>query len=345
MEVLPNDLVRQCLLRVPYKWNNNLKGVCRSWESMVSNPKFYVDIKIYGMTEQLLCLIQQDPSYFLEIRVCDPVKGTSERLSPIDDPHFAGIGGTFQCAVVNRKLVLLDGITKSVYIYDFESARWSHRADMPTHRYSFSYSVDSSTGLVYIAGGIVVYVAGRVGVDEPLEPLSPLMGNHPLAAAEAYNVEEDRWEILPSIIQPHGLGCDDVFMEGKFMVFTEDRSAEVFKPSAGTWRRWENMRFRGDLWKKCVVSPSGELYTFSDEEHQVMKYDGEKNVWTVVDFLLQSAHFLNCIAQFGDWIFVAEGHLCKIVTYLFNLSTGEWFEVNVGFWEDYFLIAAATVEI
>jgi hypothetical protein len=56
------------------------------------------------------------------------------------------------------------------------------------------------------------------------------------------------------MIQPHGLGCDGVFMEGKFMVFTEDRSAEVFEPSAGTWRRWENMRFRGDLWKKCAVS-------------------------------------------------------------------------------------------
>jgi hypothetical protein len=79
-------------------------------------------------------------------------------------------------------------------------------------------------------------------------------------------VEEDKWEILPPMIQPHELRCDSVFMEGKFMVFTEDRSAEVFEPSAGTWRRWENMIFRGDLWKKCVVSSSGELYTFSDEQ-------------------------------------------------------------------------------
>jgi hypothetical protein len=340
MEVLPNDLVRQCLLRVPYKWHDNLKGVCRSWESMVSNPEFYTDRKISGTTEQLLCLIQQqDLNYVLEIRICDPVKGTSERLPPIDDPHFDGIGGTFQCAAVNRKLVLLDGITKSVYIYDFESARWSRRADMPTHRYSFACSVDSSTGLVYVAGGIEVYQAGRVGVDEPRNPVSPL------ADAEAYNVEEDKWEILPPMIQPHGLGCDGVFMEGKFMVFVDDRSVEVFEPSAGTWRRWENIRFRGDLWKKCAVSSSGELYAFSDEQQQVMKYDGEKNVWTAVAFLPQSVHFLNCVTQFGDWIFVAGGRLQKIVTYLFNPSTGEWFEVNVGGWEDYFLKAAATVEI
>jgi hypothetical protein len=117
--------------------------------------------------------------------------------------------------------------------------------------------LDSSTRLVYVIGGVGVYVAGRVGVDEPLNPL---------AIAEAYNMEEDKWEILPPMIQPHGLGCDNVFMEGKFMVFTEDRSAEVFEASAGTWRRWENMIFRGDIWKKCVVSSSGELYALSDEQ-------------------------------------------------------------------------------
>jgi hypothetical protein len=52
-------------------------------------------------------------------------------------------------------------------------------------------------------------------------------------------------------------------------------------------------------------SSSGELYAFSDVQHQVMKYDGEKNVWTAVTFLPQSTRFLNCVAQFGDWIFVS----------------------------------------
>jgi hypothetical protein len=124
----------------------------------------------------------------------------------------------------------------------------------------------------------------------------------------------------------------------------EARNAEVFDPSAGTWKRWENMRFRGDLWKKCAVSSSGELYAFSGEEHQVMKYDGEKNVWTAVAFLPHFARFVHCVAQFGDWIFVTGG-IWKIVTDLFNPSTGEWLEVNVGCWEGCFVIAAATVEI
>ena len=170
------------------------------------------------------------------------MKGTSERLPLINNPHFAGIGGPFQCAAVNRKLVLLGGITKSVYIYDFESARWSRRADMPTHRYSFACSVDSSTGLVYIAGGIGVYHAGRVGVDEPL---NPLVGTRPLAAAEVYNVEEDKWEIMPPMIQTQGSGCHGVFMEGKFIVLRKDISAEVFDLSGKTWRRWEDILVLG----------------------------------------------------------------------------------------------------
>jgi hypothetical protein len=94
MEVLPNDLVRECLLRVTYKSHDNLRSVCRSWESMVSNPEFYADRKISGTTEQLLCLIQlifMDSSYVFEMRVYDPVKGTWERLPPIDHYIFGSL--------------------------------------------------------------------------------------------------------------------------------------------------------------------------------------------------------------------------------------------------------------
>jgi hypothetical protein len=45
-----------------------------------------------------------DSSYVFEIRVYDPVKGTCERLPPIDDPHFVGIVGWFQCTAMNWKL-------------------------------------------------------------------------------------------------------------------------------------------------------------------------------------------------------------------------------------------------
>jgi hypothetical protein len=37
MEVIPNDLVRQCLVRVLYTSHNELKAVCRKWDSIVSS--------------------------------------------------------------------------------------------------------------------------------------------------------------------------------------------------------------------------------------------------------------------------------------------------------------------
>jgi hypothetical protein len=88
-----------------------------------------------------------------------------------------------------------------------------------------------------------------------------------LASAEAYNVEEDKWEILPPMIQPHDWGCRSIFIEEKFMVLGRgkfDRSEELFDPSVGTWRLEDMLSFDGDLWT-CVASSSGELYALCEE--------------------------------------------------------------------------------
>jgi hypothetical protein len=55
-----------------------------------------------------------------------------------------------------------------------------------------------------------------------------------------------------------------VFIESKFMVSGAGdfgRSAEVFDPTAGAWRRWEDMlTFRGEVISSCLVASScGEL--------------------------------------------------------------------------------------
>jgi hypothetical protein len=339
MEVIPDDLVRECLLRVPYTSHEDLKAVCRKWEAIVSNPKFYADRKISGTSEQLLCLFQRDPraDFTFVITVHDPVKGTWERLPPL----FAAITAVSQCVAVNRKLVLIGGfstfnmtLTKSVYIYDFESARWSRGADMPTARSFFACCVSSSTGLVYVAGGN----------DE---------GSNSLAAAEAYSVEEDKWEILPPMIQPHGPGCHGVFMEGKFIVLRKDRSAEVFDPSGKTWRWWEDIfSFRVDVWRSlAAVSSSGELYAINEEQQQLMKYDGGKSVWTAVASLPRPIYLFTCATQWRDQIFVSGvDNPGKHISYLFKPSTGQWIEVN-GDGEDGgegfagTVFSAATVEI
>ena len=271
MELLPKDLLRKCLLGVPYTWHDNLKAVCRSWEGMLNSARFYPDRNISGKSEQLICLLHKDPKAVgdkLVITIYDPLNGTLKRLPPIDDPLFTGLSTMSQCVAVNQKLVLISGgyTMKSVYIYDFESARWSRGADRPTPRSFFVCSVSSSNGLVYVAAGI----------DRSLNPLS---------AAETYNVEEDKWDILPPMIQPHGPSCHSVFMEGKFMVLTTRNGhrmngrVEVFNPSAGTWEFMPNSHF--NVWNsRAVAASSGNLYAFT--ERHVMKCDRENNVWTRV---------------------------------------------------------------
>jgi hypothetical protein len=126
---------------------------------------------------------------------------------------------------------------------------------MPIARSFFACCVSSSTGLVYVAGGNVE-------------------GSNSLVAAEAYSVEEDKWEILPLMIEPHGPGCHSVFMEGKFIVLMKDRSAEVLDPSGKTWRWWEDIfSFKVDVWRSLVaVSSLGELYDIDEEQQQLLLY-------------------------------------------------------------------------
>ena len=121
MEVLPDDLVRKCLLGVPYTSHDNLKAVCKSWEGIVNRPQFYGDRKISGKSEQLICFIQRVPKavannsqrfqgpFVFAISIYDPVNGTWRKLPPIDDPHFTGLSSLSQCVAVNGKLVLLTG--------------------------------------------------------------------------------------------------------------------------------------------------------------------------------------------------------------------------------------------
>ena len=87
MELLPDELVCECLVRVPYTSHGNLKGVCRRWKGIVRGPYFYADRNIAGKSDQLICLIQKDNkktsqrrSVFV-ITIYDPLNETWKRLN------------------------------------------------------------------------------------------------------------------------------------------------------------------------------------------------------------------------------------------------------------------------
>eukprot|EP00253_Pinus_taeda_P012951 PITA_12951 len=291
METVPKDVIRQCLLKVPYTSHDTLKTVCNSWEAMVRSPTFYADRKKCGTSEHLLCLIQND----MNERDMNPVF-----VVTIYDP---------------------------VMIPRLMEYKWSRGADIPTPRLYFACCVSSSTGLVYVAGGC--------GEHEPR-----------LASVEAYNVETDKWEILPPMIEPHGFGCRGFFMYGKLMVLEEFERGEVFDPSEGTWRMTAHVwNTRLETWRRReVCSFCGELYLFT--EQQVEKYDVEKDVWSVVASFPNplDIRFFTCATQWRDQIFFsAFGALGKHISYLFNPSTREFTEVTADGGK--LIISAATVEI
>uniref|UniRef100_A0A0D6R9I4 F-box domain-containing protein n=1 Tax=Araucaria cunninghamii TaxID=56994 RepID=A0A0D6R9I4_ARACU len=315
MELIPNlpeEIGRECLLRVSYKAHSKLKAVCRNWECMVSSPGFYHDRKISGTSEQCICLIQaflqwksmedkrhRAPSYGLS--VYDPIQGAWDRLPPI--PQFpSGVPLFCHCVSVNQKLVLIGGwhpskweAMRSVFVYDFSSGSWCQGADMPTLRSFFACSV-SPDGRVYVAGGH----------DDC---------KNALRAAEAYNVEEDEWEILPPMSQERD-ECQGVHLDGKFYVIsgytTEsqgrfERSAEVFDPSTGAWSRLENMWSVGGCPRACVVC-SGDLYFF--HKQGVMQYNPKENMWGVVDSVPDSVSVAMCATVWRNKILVS-GTACN----------------------------------
>ena len=176
------------------------------------------------------------------------------------------------CIFVNQKLVLIGGshpsdnvLIKTVFIYNFLSAKWSRGADMPTARISPAFSV-SPEGLIYVAGG----------EDED---------ENGLRGAEVYSVEEDEWKVLPDMNKERK-HCLGVFNDGKFVVIDSklngdliERSAEVYDPKGGAWTTIQ----KGEIPPvfDCVIASSNGARFFSvEKQHEgVMEYDSKKNVW------------------------------------------------------------------
>jgi len=309
MDIIPDEIGRQCLLRVIYKSHDKVKAVCRSWKAMLSNAQFYEDRKISGTSQQLICLIQSIPAQgksaeedkwqgapVYGLTLYDPLQGTWDRLPSI--PQFPnGIPLFCHCVWVDKKVVILGGwipsrweAMNSVLMYDFTSGTWHRGADMPTVRSFFACSV-SPHGLIYVAGG----------QDD---------NRSALQTADTYDVKHDKWEVLPPMSQERDR-CHGVFFDGKFTVIsgytTEsqgrfEKSAEVFDHNTHNWSKVENMWSIGGSPRSCLAA-LGHLYFFHDQ--QVMRYNSKENVWEVVATLPESMDVATCATMWRDKIFIS----------------------------------------
>jgi hypothetical protein len=125
-----------------------------------------------------------------------------------------------------------------------------------------------------------------------------------LATADVYNLDTDRWELLPDMSEERD-ECAGAVLDSKFFVIsgygTNSQgqfvsSADVFDPATGTWSR------RNEMWSTAMAagssSPNGyavasdELYTF--HRQTLFRYSPAKNAWNPVDAVPEATRVSPC---------------------------------------------------
>ncbi|GKU92280.1 hypothetical protein SLEP1_g6030 [Rubroshorea leprosula] len=322
---LPDEIAMECLVRVSCQFHSNMKSVCHSWRSLISSPLFYRERIKSGAAEHLVCLIQPmtgfPPPDSIHGNQGDGVCGRTEagvkkeEEEDEDDrrnqqqgqcgmsiynetrgtwhrirPKVGRIPMFCQCLALGSsgKLMLLGGwdpVTlepvADVYILDLVSGggRWRRAAPMSVPRSFFACAVVSGTK---------VYVAG--GHDDQ---------KNALRSAEVYDVEEDRWEMLPDMAEERD-ECQGLSWDGdsRFWVVsgygTERQGefgsdAECYDPETGSWYKVEG------VWPFSRTSPRGctaavssgqqrQWWWFlgSEQEEQQQHEEAKEKPWKTV---------------------------------------------------------------
>lgn len=300
---LPDDVFVQCLIRVPLQGHATLQGVSKGVKSLIQSREYYSMRREEGTSASFVCMLQPMPmsTEMLAEKSCsfmsasfDPVYGVTlldvksgewERLPAIPGlPR--GLPTFCKLVVTMGKLVAMGGWwqstwepSRSVFVYDFSSQRWSQGADMPSGRNFFAVA----------AVGSKVMVAGGHDAEKKA-----------LATVEAFDVETKLWESMPSMLEERD-ECTGVVMDGRFYVVsgygTESqgvfrKSGEVWDPATGEWKFIDNMwplvsRDSDVANPSSLAAMAGRLYAIHGKE--VVVYSAQKNAWTAVEKIPEDA--------------------------------------------------------
>ncbi|KAF1865823.1 hypothetical protein Lal_00021824 [Lupinus albus] len=241
---LPEDIARECLIRVSYQQFPAVASVCKEWKTEIASPEFRRQRRSTGHSQNILIMVQarpepeksetgstkriKNPVYFLS--VFEPETGTWTELPPL--PGFeSGLPMFCQLTGVGPDLVLIGGLdpmtwkaSNSVFIYNFLTAKWRRGTHMPGQPRNFFACVSDSHGRVFVAGGH----------DNEKNALRSVL---------EYDVTSDLWVPLPDMATERD-ECKAVFHHGKLNVVggysTEaqgqfGKSAEVFDFATWQW--------------------------------------------------------------------------------------------------------------
>ncbi|RLM78857.1 F-box/kelch-repeat protein [Panicum miliaceum] len=291
---LPEDLARECLVRIGFDQLPAARRVLRGWKAEVESP-FHHRLRrprpLLALAQARSPLAGSGPArkyaaaggYSYRLVLHDPGAGTWTPLPAL--PGARGGGGLplfCQLAAVSEgpatKLVVLGGWdpetwapTAAVHVYDFVAGLWRRGADMPPPRRSF-FACAAVGGRVFVAGGH----------DEE---------KNALRSAAAYDAAADAWAALPDMArerdEARGVRAGARFVAlGGYPTEAQGRfagSAEAFDPA--TWS-WGAVRERviedGACPRTCCAAPETAtdrgMYMLRDG-HVMARDAGEGGAW------------------------------------------------------------------
>jgi hypothetical protein len=335
---LPDEVARECLVRVGFDQLPVVRRISRQWKSEVESPDYHRQRRAEGLARPVLALVQAQPtappddddddagpahkrsttaanSYRLVL--LEPEEGRWTPLPPPPGPSqslplFCQVAAAVDGAGQGRKrLVVVGGWdpetwapTDAVLVYDFLSGAWRRGAPMPGPRRSF-FACAAVGGAVYVAGG---HDAEK----------------NALRSALAYDPGADAWAGLPDMAEerdePRGLCVAGRFVvvggyptraQGRFVA-----SAESFDPAAASpaWG-WAPVHDRlllvedGACPRTCCAAPrsAGRVYMLRDG-HLVAR-DGAAE-WRPVARVPDDALTAPAVSAFPDGRVVVVGSGC-----------------------------------
>ncbi|XP_043699041.1 F-box/kelch-repeat protein At1g80440-like [Telopea speciosissima] len=332
---LPDEIARECLIRVPYRGFSTVSAVCKGWKEEIESLQFQQQRQANGLTRPIVVLTQADstgasagatknlipPSYRLTIY--EPVTGAWTKLPPL--PGFSdGLPLFCQFAGVGRKLVVIGGwypgtwaVSKSVFVYDFVSAKWHQGADMPGVSRSFSACASDSDRMVFVAGGH----------DD---------GKNALRSAMVYDVAKDEWVLLPDMALQRD-ECKGIFHGDKFHViggYSTDmqgrfvKSAEAFDVTTWQWDQvQEDMLEEGICPRTCVAGDVGKFYRCQSVHVTVLEESGS---WRAVAELPLDVRVGPCLVTWQGKLLVlgSATHGGRHMAYALDLQRYTWTRVE-----------------
>ncbi|XWS11879.1 hypothetical protein CRYUN_Cryun37aG0039100 [Craigia yunnanensis] len=334
---LPNDIARECLIRVSYDQFVTLFSICKGWKTEIEMPEFLHLRKATCHGQKLVVMAQArvdldwkqgvqkgcsvKPVYGLSL--LEPDTGNWVDLPQVPDEFPDGLPYFCQIVAVGYDLVVMGGldpvtweVSSSVFVFNFLTLKWRRGADMPGVRRSMFGCASGDARMVYVAGG---------HDDE----------KNALRSALAYDVAKDEWIPLPDMAEERD-ECKGVFHHGKFLVVggycTDmqgkfEKSAEVF--DIPMWR-WDHLQ---DDFLKATTCPRTCISGDDMGMYMICKGDvvALKDAWQVIAKLPGDVCKIAYMTTWQDKLLAIgssrfdEPHNA----YVLNLKKSEWTKLEI----------------